>query len=197
MSRPACIVMASGQAKRFGRNKLVEPFCGVTLLGYTLQNLPREAFSRVLVVTRWPEAAAIAREMDCEVLLHGRTGRGEGIALAMERLAGEAGWAFCQADQPLVSPDSWRRLCAAFAARPGYYRLAWRGEGGSPALFPASALAGLRALGPQQGGGAVLRAHEGEVRLVEAAVEWELWDADTPAQLERLEAIASRGTTEQ
>lgn len=195
MSRPACIVMASGQAKRFGRNKLVEPFCGTTLLGYTLQSLPREAFSRVLVVTRWPDAAAIAREMGAEVLLHDREGRGEGIVLAMERLAGEAGWAFCQADQPLVLPDSWRRLCDAFAQCPGYYRLAWQGEGGSPALFPASALAGLLALEPKQGGGAVLRAHADEIRLVDAAAEWELWDADTPEQLQRLEAIASRRTT--
>lgn len=195
MSRPACIVMASGQAKRFGRNKLVEPFCGTTLLGYTLQNLPREAFSRVLVVTRWPDAAAIAREMGAEVLLHDREGRGEGIVLAMQRLAEEAGWAFCQADQPLVSPDSWRRLCDAFARCPGYYRLAWQGEGGSPALFPASSLAGLLALEPKQGGGAVLRAHADEIRLVDAAAEWELWDADTPEQLRRLEAIASRRTT--
>lgn len=194
--KPACIVMASGQAKRFGRNKLVEPFCGVTLLGYTLQNLPREAFSRVLVVTRWPNAAAIAREMGAEVLLHDREGRGEGIVLAMQRLAGEAGWAFCQADQPLVLPDSWRRLCDAFARCPGYYRLAWQGEGGSPALFPASALTGLLALEPRQGGGAVLRAHTGEIGLVEAAYAWELWDADTPDQLRRLEDIASRRTTE-
>lgn len=194
--KPACVVMASGQAKRFGRNKLVEPFCGTTLLGYTLQSLPREAFSRVLVATRWPSAAAIAREMGAEVLLHDREGRGEGIVLAVQQLAGEAGWAFCQADQPLVLPDSWRRLCDAFAQHPGYYRLAWQGEGGSPALFPAQALAGLLALGPRQGGGAVLRAHTGETGLVEAAHAWELWDADTPDQLRRLEAIASHHTTE-
>ena len=46
--RLGCVVMASGEARRFGRQKLLEPVDGKPLLAYTLEALQEdaEAFSR-------------------------------------------------------------------------------------------------------------------------------------------------------
>mgnify|MGYP002587740653 CR=1 FL=1 len=59
--RIGCVVMAAGNASRFGRNKLAAEVDGKTLLRRALEAVPPGRFCRVAVVTQYPEAAEAAR----------------------------------------------------------------------------------------------------------------------------------------
>ena len=53
--RIGCVVMAAGEARRFGKNKLTATLSGKTLIRRALETIPREEFCAVVVVTQYPE----------------------------------------------------------------------------------------------------------------------------------------------
>ena len=55
-----CVVMAAGDARRFGENKLAAVFGGKTLIRRALEAVPAEEFCAVAVVTQYPEVEALA-----------------------------------------------------------------------------------------------------------------------------------------
>ena len=192
MSRPAlaCIWMASGQGKRFGSNKLLAQLPAGTLLDYTLSAVPAHCFAQRLVVTRWPQVAALCRSRLQPVLLHNLVDRNDVVRLAVQAIDGADGCMFLPVDQPLVQPQSLERLAAAFAAQPlCIHRLSWQGQGQSPVIFPAHLFCELVRLPSKKGGGAVIAAHPELVRLTAANQAWELWDVDTPEDLERISLL--------
>ena len=55
-----CVIMASGEGKRFGSNKMLADIYGKPLIAWTIDSVPR-SFD-VVVSTRWPEVAQICEE---------------------------------------------------------------------------------------------------------------------------------------
>ena len=49
-----CVVMAAGNARRFGENKLAAQWEGKTLIRRALEAVPSELFHSVVVVTQYP-----------------------------------------------------------------------------------------------------------------------------------------------
>lgn len=182
-----CLILASGQGRRFGSNKLLADLCGAPLLDRTLDCLPAGVFCKTLVVTRWPRVAGLCAARHIPCLLHDRVDRSDVIRLGIRYMEGMDGCLVCQGDQPLCRPESIARLAEAFRRQPRcIHRLAWQGVGASPVLFGAEHFAALASLPPKTGGSAVLRAAPQLVRLTEAEDPRELWDADTPEALERI-----------
>ena len=134
----ACIIMASGEGKRFGGNKLLSPFRGEPLYRRIIRTTSALPFSDRLVVTRHMEIAAWCRENGVRVLLHDLPERNRAIRLGLEALTVQPGSApaaglsgthsadahsgtpsadaclFCPADQPLVTEESLRRMLQVF-----------------------------------------------------------------------------------
>ena len=54
-----CVVMAAGNARRFGANKLAAALAGKPLILRALEAVPEGLFSRVEVVTQYAEIADI------------------------------------------------------------------------------------------------------------------------------------------
>ena len=215
--RIVCVIMASGEGKRFGGNKLLASFRGAPLYHGILKAAaplfkaaPQESAPRdLLVVTRHVEIAAWCRENSVRVLLHDLPERNQAIRLALaalncagtesvsdihaapEKLSAEQlpdGCLFCPADQPLVTEESLHRMIKAFQKAPDrIIRLSYQGTEGSPVLFPASLFPELAALPPGTGGREVIRRHPELVTAVEAQSPEELKDADTPEALRELE----------
>lgn len=182
-----CLILASGQGKRFGSNKLLADLCGRPLLDHTLDSLPPGVFARVLVVTRWPQVADLCARRGVACLLHDRQDRSDVIRLGIRYMEGLDGCLICQGDQPLCRPASLTALVRAFAEQPEcIHRLAWQDAAASPVLFGAAHFAALASLPPKSGGSAVVRQFPGQVRLTQAQAPCELWDADTPQALERI-----------
>ena len=135
-----CVIMASGEGKRFGSNKMLADICGKPLIQRTIESVPK-GFD-VVVTTRWPQVAEICCELRCACALHDGALRSESVRAGLTWGA-DRGWKGClflPGDQPLVSSDSFEALAGAFKANGGVapVRLALNGEPASPVLFPAS-----------------------------------------------------------
>lgn len=174
-----CVVMASGEGKRFGSNKMLADIYGEPLIARTIDSVPK-GFDMV-VSTRWPEVAQICKDKHCPCVLHDGELRSQSIkaGLLWGKRRGWRGCLFLPGDQPLVSEESFGAMARVFdqGGRKHPVRLACNGEPSSPVLFPAHLFAPLMRLEGKDGGGSILKDCD-EVALVEARA-YELWDVDT------------------
>jgi len=195
-----CVILASGEGKRFGGNKLLADFGGRPLIEAVL-DVTEDLFEKRVLVTRSEEVAELcAPRRGLTFVLHGEPLKSDSVRLGLtEVLMPENGEAaeripdhvlFFQGDQPLLKKATVRRMIREAEHWPeDIIRLSFRGEAGAPVLFPAWAFPELLALPAGQGGGAVIRAHRDRVRTVEAESGNELLDADTPEELRLLLAL--------
>lgn len=71
-----CAVMAAGNARRFGRNKLEETVGGVRIIRRALEAVPRGELVRVVVVSQYAEIEALAAEYGFLAVHNGDPGAG-------------------------------------------------------------------------------------------------------------------------
>ena len=62
MLKLGCVVMAAGNARRFGDNKLAAQLGGRSLIRRTLEAVPADLFDAVAVVTQYPEVMDLAED---------------------------------------------------------------------------------------------------------------------------------------
>ena len=188
-TKPACLIMAAGNASRFRANKLAAEFDGKPLIRHALEAVPPALFSRVAVVTQYPQVMALAQEFGFEAIEnpHPDYGISYTIRLGTAALADCPAILYMVADQPLLSQDSVRRVVTAWQAQPD--RIAGashNGKRGNPNIFPREFYPELLALTEDHGGSTVIRAHPERFLPVEVAQE-QLTDVDTPQALENLQ----------
>ena len=183
-----CVVMAAGNARRFGDNKLAALFQGKSLIRRALEAVPGDVFDRVVVVTQYPKVAELAEEF-CFTAVHNEHpdyGISHTIELGLMELNNYDGALFLVSDQPLLRRESIVELVTLWKRHPN--KIAALGHGGvrgNPCLFPARFYPELRKLREDHGGNTVIRHHEEDLLLLEVD-EAELYDVDTVWALERL-----------
>ena len=183
-----CVLMAAGNARRFGDNKLCAQVEGKTLLRRAMESIPAELFSSVAVVTQYPEAEERAREFGflCVRNAHPDWGISHTIRLGLEALPGCDAVLFQVSDQPLLRRSSIEALIGLWLQQPDHIAaLGHGGVRGNPCLFPARFFQELLSLTEDHGGSAVIRAHEESLILLEVAEE-ELTDVDDKAAWRQL-----------
>ena len=185
-----CILMASGLSVRYGRNKLLERLDGREIILRAADSLLQAGFAP-LAVTRSAEVRALMARENLPCILHDGPLKADAMRVGLQNLPpNAAGFLFMPADQPLVRPQSLRRLAEAFRRRPDRaVRLGYGDAVGSPVLFPAACRAALLGYDGDRGGMDVLRASHIPCDVVPAAHPWELWDVDTPDDLERMVSL--------
>ena len=184
-----CVIMASGLSTRFGSNKLLTPF------GPGREPMLRRAF------------AATDTPLLASRVVVALPGRNDTVRLGLEALLAErpdlAGCMFLPGDQPLLRRESVESLLRAFAehlqtqkeTERMIFRLAYRAKDdptplvGSPVLFDSGYFPALRTLPEGKGGSFLLRQYPEQVHCFYTAHHEELWDADTPEALQKLEAM--------
>lgn len=182
-----CVVLAAGNARRFGGNKLEARVDGQTMIRRALEAVP--AGLDTVVVTQYPEIEAMAAAFGFRAVRNDAPEQGlsRSVRLGLERLLDCEGVLFTVADQPRLRRESAEALVALWAQNPGRIAaMAHGGVRGNPCIFPASLFPELLALTGDVGGSAVIRAHEGGVLLLETDAA-ELADVDTPAALKRVQ----------
>lgn len=190
--RVGCLVMAAGNASRFGGNKLAARFDGVTLIERTLRAIDSTLFSAVTVVTQYDVIEQLAAERGFAVIRNTQPelGVSHTIRLGTEAMSDCDGILYLVSDQPLLRADSVRRVVEAWRSMPDRIVGAGHdGRRGNPNLFPAHLFPELLALEGDHGGNQVIRRHAEEFRLVEIP-PLELADCDTPQALEDLKDAA-------
>ena len=186
--KTGCVVMAAGNARRFGKNKLAAEVRGRSLIRRALEAVPPEAFGAVAVVSQYPEVLDLAESFRFTALRneHPDWGISHTIRLGLEALGDCAGACFLVSDQPLLQRESVRALVELWQSQPDKIAaLAHGGVRGNPCLFPARFFPELLELQEDRGGNTVIRRHEEDLILLEVA-ESELTDVDTPEALRKL-----------
>jgi len=183
--RIGCVVMAAGDARRFGENKLAAVFNGKMLIQHALEAVPTEEFCAVAVVTQYPEVEALAKEFGFTPVHnpHPDWGISHTIRLGLEALGDCDGAMFQVSDQPLLRRESIRAEVEFFRRNPDkLVGLSHGGVRGNPCIFPAAYFPELLALTEDHGGSSVIRCHEEDLLLLEVPAG-ELEDVDTPQAL--------------
>ena len=198
-----CVLMASGEAKRFGSNKLLADFRGQPMLCRALAAANTPLVAVRIVVTRSEAVAELCRAQGADVLCHSLPARSDTVRLGLSSLLAQqpelAGCIFMPCDQPLLRRESVEALVQGFFAQNkterAICRLGYRAENdptpivGSPVLFGSAYFDALCHLPEGKGGSVILRHHPECVHNVYTPYREELMDADTPEALRQLEAM--------
>lgn len=182
-----CVIMASGFSRRFSSNKLLADFNGRPLICSLLSALPKDAFSDAVLVTRYPEAAALAENAGIRSVLHDLPMLSDTIRLGVSSFEALDGYMLCVADQPLLTTETFHTLLTALALQPkSIIRPVHEKTPGNPVLFPAWCRAELLSIQGDNGGRVVIRAHPESVTPQEIADPREFFDVDTIENLAEL-----------
>ena len=160
-----CVVMAAGNARRFGENKLAAQLRGRSLILRALEAVPAEKFDKVVVVTQYPEVMRLAGEFHFAAIHnpHPDYGISHTIELGLTALRDCDGVLFQVSDQPLLRRESVAELVDRWRTRPE------------------------KIVALDHGGNTVIRRHEADLLLLDVPAE-ELRDVDTAQALEELKA---------
>lgn len=185
-----CVIMAAGNARRYGANKLAAQLQGRSLILRALEAIPTEMFDSVVVVTQYPEIMRFAKEFHFAAIHneHPDYGISHTIELGLTGLRDCDGVLFSVSDQPLLQRESIAELVRLWMQQPEKIAaVAHDGVRGNPCLFPARFFPELLELTEDHGGNTVIRRHEEDLILLEIPQQ-ELTDVDTPEALEDLMA---------
>ena len=183
-----CLIMAAGNASRFGENKLTASFAGKSLFSLALAAIPADTFARVTVVSQYPALLQEAEQAGFHAIRNDRPDDGisRTIRLGTEAMADCAGILYMVADQPLLRQETVLRIVQDWRQHPGcIVGAAHNGHRGNPCLFPARFFPELRALREDHGGSTVIRRHEDALLLYDVPAR-QLADVDTRAALDAL-----------
>ena len=175
------VLMASGQGRRFGANKLLALVEGVPLYRRAMTALAGAGLDRLAVCSPYPEVLEAGAALGFLPLPN--PGAEEGISasirLGLSAMEGMDGVLFSVCDQPFLTTASIIKLLNHFQqSKNAICALAWQGQRGNPVVFPADLFGELAALTGDTGGGAVIRRHPERLALVEAGSPRELADLD-------------------
>ena len=201
----ACVIMASGNATRFGENKLIKPFLGKPLVSYIIEKIVSFSSVPAVIVTRWPFVAELAKKNGLAVLLHDRPLVSDTIRLGTRYFTNSPkfftsppdGIMYCVSDQPLLRTSTIARIFNEFYEDPNsIIRLTGKDKEGNrryanPVIFPTATFSELEALPPDKTGKFVIERNKERVRTVESEDYTELMDIDTVMQFIEMEKLCT------
>lgn len=186
-----CLVMAAGNAERFGGNKLTQRFGGRMLIERALDAVPNALFARLVVVTQYDSVSELARGHGFEVVQndHPELGVSYSVRLGTQAMRECDAILYMVADQPLLTRTTVSQLVQTWKKNTGKIVGACCGDRrGSPNLFPACYFPELLTLTGDRGGNQVIRRHEDAFLPVQTPAQ-ELLDCDTPQALQMLRQL--------
>ncbi len=190
----AGLLLAAGGGRRLGgRPKALLPHRGRPLVEHAVGVLRAAGCERIHVVlgAAADEVRGRARLDGCVLVDNPdwAAGMGSSLRAGLASLAGTGVRAALVSlvDQPGIGPAATARVRGAYEDETSLVSAAYAGVRGHPVLFGAAHWAGIAETATgDRGARAYLKAHEGEIRLVECADVAEPYDIDTEADLNHL-----------
>lgn len=179
-----CVVMASGQSKRFGQeNKLLASLFNKKLIDYSIDLAKSPLFSKSVVVTIHKEICEICKEKNIDCIFHFYEDKSDAIKLALKYAENSNGVMFLNSDQPLVSEKSVEKLLLSFSYNNCIIRLGYNNVCASPVIFPKSAFKYLMNVEKGERGLDAIKKNGLKTICVNADNEYEIFDIDTKDDL--------------
>ena len=159
--RLGCLIMAAGNARRFGENKLAMKLDGKSLIRRAMEAVPGGVFSAVTVVTQYEDVERLAGEFGFAAIhnAHPDWGISYTIRLGTKAMADCDAILYLVSDQPLLRKETVRRVAETWCDQPErIVGAAHDGKRGNPCMFPARYFEELCKLREDHGGNTVIKA---------------------------------------
>ena len=189
--RVAAVVLAAGESRRMGHNKLLLPWGDTTVLGQTVANVRATNVHGLLVVTghERDRVERLFAGPDIQAVHNDNYGQGmlSSVQTAIRALPESVAAALIVlGDQPMVTPAVIDRLLITYAGSPaGLVAPTYDGRRGNPVIIDRRHFAELLDLPAEAAPRALLQRHLDDLLLVPVEVEAVLHDLDRPEQYER------------
>lgn len=189
--RVTAVVLAAGESRRMGRNKLLLPWGETTVLGQTLAHVRASGVSGLVVVTGYERQRVepIADAHGAATVHNDSYANGmlASVQTAVRQLAETvAAILVVLGDQPMVAPAVLDQLLAAYAgSRAGLVAPAYGSRRGNPVLIDRRHFAELLELPADAAPRALLQRHPDDLLLVPVDDEAILHDLDLPEEYQR------------
>lgn len=188
-----CVLMAAGDSKRFGENKLQAELDGKSLICRAMDAVPFNELYRAVLVTQYPVIAEQGKQRGFVICLNDQPALGlsHTVYLGVEALRDADALLFLVADQPLLKRESVVQALRLYRENP--HRIIAMGHAqrrGNPCIFPRAYFPELMALTGDHGGRSVIERHEDALLLCELQNERELMDVDTQDALQGIKRQA-------
>lgn len=191
------VLMASGFSRRMGYNKLLLNLGEETVAEFILDQLRRQNYTAVAVVSQYPEILDMAKTRGFIAVMNPSASEGKSSSVrlglkALEKKEGIRGYMFFTGDQILLSDSLLRQLSETFSAHPEKIVFpVYQGKFGSPAIFPADLAPELLGLKEEQGGRVVADQYRDRILAVRVKPAWQGLDFDCPEDWEKVRQLWS------
>lgn len=188
----AGILLAAGNATRFGGEKLLYPLRdGVPVGVASAANLGR-ALQKNIAVVRQADVALTARlqTLGFDVIVNSGAdiGMGTSIAVGVSGASHVAGWVITLADMPWINPATISEVGSCLAAGASVVAPVYEGKRGHPVGFSKKWGDQLLALSGDRGAQGLVAAAGDEVELFDTDDPGVLLDVDHPRDVSRVHA---------
>ena len=181
------IMLAAGNSRRFGSNKLIYEIDGTPMYLRTLNQLQKAASElgncEIIVVTQYEEIAAKAQVSGAQVLINPHPERGISSSMQIGLAAEKESTAclFTVSDQPWLTAETIVSLVHKFQSEPkGMACTILNNKTGNPCIFSSKYYPELMQITGDKGGKQIINKHPEDVAYLEIKDAKELVDVDTP-----------------
>ena len=210
MKKIHVILLAAGNSRRFGSNKLLHPYKGKPMYQYVLEiaahldsaKFQEMAIGEKIVVTQYEEIIKSAQQAGFRCLRNGepQLGISHSIRMGIEAIEEAAMYKaqdailFAVCDQPELTDEVFYGLIHCYGASGKKIVCAADGERlGNPVIFESSYWEELKSLHEEQGGKTVLKRHREDVELYQVKDGKKLRDIDCLWDLKPLVVVRGGG----
>ncbi|MBS6195228.1 MAG: nucleotidyltransferase family protein [Clostridiales bacterium] len=180
MEKVGAILLAAGNSRRFGSNKLLHLIEGKPMAQRCMELAQEVPFEKRVIVTQYQEVEEIAASLGIPSVRNSspELGISHSILLGIRELEEMDAWMFLVCDQPWLKAGTVRRLLKVFLhSSKGIAAVSFRGEAGNPVIFSRKYREELENLTGDRGGKKILLLHPEDTELLETERE-ELEDMD-------------------
>jgi molybdenum cofactor cytidylyltransferase len=188
------ILLAAGNSRRFGSNKLLTQVDNQALILYAAQSL--SPCDRVIAVVREGdhELQKLLHEHGIEPVIneHADDGIGSSIARGVKASESSAGWCILPADMPFIKKSTTVEIVEALMEGNDIVAPHYKNQRGHPVGFSSRFKDQLLALDEDVGARDIITENQDKLLLVDVYDEGVTIDIDTPEELQLLVMHGSR-----
>jgi molybdenum cofactor cytidylyltransferase len=193
MSQPmAGLLLAAGQSRRFGANKLLQHVIDDTpMLLVSAQKLASALPDSIVVINEAiQEQQPALEQLGLRVIVnsHADQGMGSSIACGVAASSGANGWLIALADMPYVSVETIKAVAVRLNGGAAIVAPLYQQQRGHPVAFAGQFRQELLALNQDSGAKDIIRRHKHRLELINSDDEGVIIDIDRNSQTVDMQA---------